>query len=166
MTPTDVSKKYFEFLTQIEQAERQGDYPAMLRLCFNSLPLISLWVEHEVREYGGFDPKCIPAIEVACKYLGYVNDLDGIERVEKVVKGSPHLEAWQKTVDSARQTGELAQKVFEHIEQNPGCIQSKLADELGMENESVRELCYYLERTGNLRREKSGRSYALFVKEG
>lgn len=163
MTPQQATAKYFELLGLIEQAERAGDYAGMLRHCFNSLPLLELFVRHVQAEFGDFDVGSIPAIETACKYLAVANDQDGITKVERVVDRIPELQRWQATIDEARRTAAASLMIFEFVRVNPDCIQSQLGAATGLDTIRVRTICYYLTKTGNLQRERAGRSYALRV---
>lgn len=165
LSPKVASDQYFSLLEQIQKLERKGKYKKMLKLCRRSLPLIPTWIRRQKAEIGRFDLTSIPAIELGCQYwpaMGLVEPLEDLR--ELVNTNNPLKRGWGDMVKGAFEDAELVELLYTHAKENPGAIQSKLSGVLETSQEAIRDVAYYMERMGRLKRKKSGRSYELYAK--
>ena len=146
--------------------EKSSRYKEMLNCCKESLPLLPNLVQTTIAKYGNFDLSSIPAIEIGCQYWSVMGDKASLEAVRKIVTEVPEIKrGWQEKVNWALDRATLADRICSHISSNPGTIQSTLNSIPELSSLDIREITYYMERVGRIRREKSGSSYKLYMVE-
>jgi len=164
ISPKEAERRYFELLDRIQNCEKESKYAEMLQYCEQSLPLLPGLIRSTTKEFGSFDISEIPAIELGCKYWSALGDIDSLSLVKQAVNRNPVLrEGCEEIVVRAFDQAGLAHQLCEHIRDHPGAIQTDLGSILNACPEDIRELAYYLARLGRIRRDKSGRSYKLYL---
>lgn len=63
-----VSDRYFDMLEKIRAALALHQYQAVLKLSYDSLPLVPGFISESVRDYGHFGIRSIPCIEMAARF--------------------------------------------------------------------------------------------------
>jgi len=156
--------RYFYLLNRIKTSQAAHRYSEMLQSCRESLPLLKGLVKVTRAESGSFDIKSIPAIEIGCQYWPAMGDTKSLVAVAATVNSIPAIkEGWGYTVALAQDRAVLADRVYSHIANHPGVIQSTLKDSFDVTAADIREVAYFMERVGRIQREKSGSSYKLYI---
>ena len=160
----DVAQEYYGLLEALDRVARSGgDDRERIELCKRSLPLLPDFVASTKRRFGKFDIKSIPALEVGCELLPAVGDVEALRLASQMVEACPELEPWKSRVDQALADAALAERILDHLRQKPGTMQTRVHTVVDATQERTRSICYWMTRLGRIRREKSGRSYALFA---
>lgn len=164
INPEIATKKYFQFLQQIELFEKERKFDQMLVCCKKSLPLIPIWIQHEKQEYGRFDVRSIPAIEIGAKYWGIMGMREELQNLERSVASNPDLSPlWLPIVKHAYWVSELSARLAEYIYDNPGCEQRDMARILNADKDEVAIIIHVLEATGNINRARKGSTFSLYM---
>jgi len=160
---TDRVDRYFDLVDRIRAKRGKDNFRQLLRYCEESLYLIPALVAEEKQEYGKFNIASIPAIEIGLKYWAALQDLEKIQTVEQIINSLPELKPWKGDVRMAYSNAEFSKNILAYVHEHPGTLQSQLGKAVGLSGQTVRWLIYYLEKTGRLRRKKSGSTYELYL---
>jgi hypothetical protein len=164
MTAKAAEKRYFYLLNRIRTSEDAHCYQEMLQSCRESIPLLKGLVKATKAEYGSFDITSILAISVGCLYWPAIGDTKSLAFLAATVDSIPEIKkGWGDAVILAQKRAVLGERILSYITDHPGTIQSSLRTKLDVTGDDVRALVYYMERMGRVRREKSGRSYKLYI---
>ena len=79
------------------------------------------------------------------------------------ISSIPEYRRCVRDIDAAYAKIDNADRMHAYVAQNCGTLQSKIHKELSMDKEFVRSYFYFAEQFGFIRREKKGRSYAVFT---
>ena len=138
----------------------------MLMHCQLSISLLEPLIEENKKEWGSFDIKSIPAIELGSIFYAIYGLRGQLLNLKEIVEYFPELEPWKKTMEKAFAMRELASRIYQHVKNNEGCLQKELKEALGVEDGSlISNVVYYMALVGKLDREKQGNTYALFVRQ-
>ena len=163
--PKTLVDTYFVLLGKIEETKKNKDFDAMLMNCQLSLSLIEPLINETKREFGAFDIKSIPAIELGLIFHAINGDEGQLLNIKEVVEYFPELQPWKKNIDEAFLMKDLTSKMAAYIKSNEGCLQKDLKKILGVEDGGMlSRIAHYMESTGKLERKKSGNTYSLFAK--
>jgi hypothetical protein len=155
---------YYSLLMSIQQEASTGDYKGMLADCERSLPLLDAFIS-ETRKYSKgdeFKVKEIPAIERAAYYYAITDNLDGLERLAKIIDTAKELEQWQRTIKESKRVSTLATKIKKLAGVPEGVLQKELKRLLQNDNaEEIGRTAYYLVEYGILTKQKEGTTNRL-----
>jgi len=155
---------YFDLLTKIEECRRKKDFRKMLMHCQMSLSLLEPLIEQTKKEFGTFDISGISAIEVGSIFWAIYGAEGQLLNIKEVVEYFPELEPWKETIKKAFTIKELAQKIYQYVTDNKGCLQKELKKALGVEDGKLTSnVVYYMELVGKLERKKVKNTYSLFA---
>jgi hypothetical protein len=156
MSPVD---EYFQLLNLISESKKKKNFERMLQYCDNSLPKIPALIQETKRDYGKFDLKSIPAIEIGLIYwAAYENKLKIIQ-VQSLVNQYPDLELWKTNVNEAFENLDLVNKIMELLKIS-SVKQTEIKSILGLnDGKKVSNILYYLDQIGKVERMKNGNSY-------
>lgn len=90
----------------------------MLLYCDNSLPKIPALIKETKREYGSFDLKSIPAIEIGLNFWAVFENKAKLTQVQILVNQYPDLEPWTKNVNESFETLDLVCKIIELLKKS------------------------------------------------
>jgi len=155
--------QYFAVLRLPEELHRSGRLREGLDAALENLQRVPAFVDREVAEYGRFQIDSIPPIDSGNYLAAVLGDSDALTKIEKVVASRTELEHWRESCDVAQHDLKTVVALREHVDAHPGCVQPEMGSLLGTSSDKIRSFAYDLSRIGVLRREKSGRSYALFA---
>ncbi len=112
----------------------------------------------------GFYPAPWPALIMALRLAVCLQDDNAITEVHAVLEDNRIRAPWLPLIGPARQSFRDASAILAYVRKHPGVINSRLGAELGQDQRNVTsDLAYWLAEAGLLRRERAGRSYALFA---
>ena len=164
-SPKKLVGMYFELLNKIEEYKREKDFNKMLICCQKSISLLEPLIEQTKKEFGTFDIKSIPAIEIGSNFWAIYGEEDQLLNLKEVVEYFPELEPWKKTIEKAFTMKELASRIYRYVRKNEGCLQKELKKTLEIKDgRLVSNIVYYMELVGKLKRKKIGNTYSLFTK--
>ncbi len=163
--PKKLVDTYYTFLDKINECKRKKDFDSMLMHCQLSISLLEPLINETKREFGTFDIKSIPAIEVSSIFHAIYGEKGQLLNLKEIVEYFLELEPWKKTIEEAFTMEELASRIYQHVKDNEGCLQKELKKTLGVEDgRQLSRIVYYMELVGKLKRKTSGNTHSLFVK--
>lgn len=173
MSAGAVLDAYYMQLERIEAAKKHRDFDTMLRMavetCERLGSFVDAWREEELEIFDGVLPddwfriQSIPAITAICQLAPCRLDEQHLQETLRQLDERPQLGRFAGEVEDALGRLELARRVYDVIEAEPGVKQSGLGKRLGADSGLVREILYWAELDGRVRREKAGSTYALWL---
>lgn len=163
--PQKLVATYYTLLDKINEYKREKDFSSMLMYCQLSISLLEPLINETKREFGTFDIKSIPAIEISSIFHAIYGEKGQLLNLKEIVEYFPELEPWKKTVEEACAMKELSSRIYQHVKDNEGCLQKELKKKLGIEDgRLISRTVYYMALVGKLDRKPLGNTYSLFVK--
>ena len=157
--------EYYDLLSRIQECKKAKEFKKMLRYCQKSISLLEPLIEQTKKEFGVFDIRSIPAIEIGSIFWAIYGDEAQLLNLKEIIEFFPELEPWKKTIEKAFLMKDLAQRIYQYVKDNEGCLQKELKKALGVnEGRLISNVVYYMELVGKLERKKMGNTYALFCK--
>lgn len=164
---------YYERLELIEAAKKSRDFDTMLRIavdtCSNLGSFVDAWREEELEIFDGVLPddwfriKSVPAITAICQLAPCRLDEQLLAETLRQLEQRPQLSRFAAEVENAIDRLNVARRVYEVIDADPGVKQSGLGKKLEVDGGLVREILYWAELDGRVRREKTGSTYGLWL---
>lgn len=161
MSPVD---EYFQLLNFISESKKKKNFEKMLLYCDNSLPKIPALIRETKRDYGKFDLKSIPAIEIGLIFWAAYENKSKILQVQSLVNKYPDLEPWKTNVNEAFENLDLVSKIMELLKKS-SVKQSEIKTIMGQnDGKKISNILYYLDQIGKVERVKNGNSYDVKIK--
>lgn len=136
----------------------------MLLYCDNSLPKIPALIKETKREYGSFDLKSIPAIEIGLNFWAVFENKAKLTQVQILVNQYPDLEPWTKNVNESFETLDLVCKIIELLKKS-SVKQNEIKSIIGQtDGKKVSNVIYYLDLIGKVEKVKNGNTYDVKIK--
>lgn len=157
------SDRYFRELEQINFALSTHQYERVLTLSYESLPLVPELIKSSYRDYGRFDITGIPCIEVGARFSSAQGDVTRLEELRSWICTLPELAPWIAIVDQRLEGARVQPRILELVRDRPGQLQSALPKSLGVSGRITGRLVVDMENLGLLKRQPSGKSYALYL---
>lgn len=156
---------YFDLMHRATEARKRGDEVTALNCYKQSIPLLEGLMYDTKKELGnvGID---VPAIETGATLMAAVGDREGLDELRVEILRVKGLQAWLEGVNSAIEDLALSNQIITLVSEKPGILQKNLYKEIPAAQQRLGNLCYWLERVGRIRREKSGSSNAIYVSTG
>ena len=165
ISPKKLVDEYYALLDKINECKRKGDFVSMLIHCQLSISLFEPLINEAKREFGAFDIRSIPAIEIGSVFHAIYGEEGQLGNLKEVVGFFPELEPWEKTIEEAFVMEGLAFKIYQYVKDNEGCLQKDLKKALGVEDgRLVSRVVYYMALVDKLGKKKLGNTYSLFAK--
>lgn len=162
--PPDLSlpgQAYYGHLERLTEAISSKDYQEAAAATRASLPLLRAWLE-DPRADGQRIEIRIPALGQGGTMLAIRGDMEGLVEMRRLVSDFGYLEGSRQEVEEHFTDMELFGRIREVIRAKPGVLQNRMKAELGIEDgRRASRLIAYLEKAGEIRREKSGKTYEL-----
>ncbi|OSP53444.1 hypothetical protein BV911_18000 [Pseudoruegeria sp. SK021] len=109
----------------------------------------------------------IPALSQGGTMMAFVGDKDGLMELRKLVQEFGYLEPFKGEAEDHFIDMDLFNRLREAITAKPGLLQNRLKTELDFsDGRKISRLVAYLDKAGEIRRAKSGNTYALFMQGG
>lgn len=162
--PKDPLDAYDWIERKIDDAWEDRDFDRLLALSDEALTLLNQLIGD-----GELDPpdvpEDVPGLAQAARFLAARGDRSGLDGLKSKMESVPWLRPVLSVVDEEIGNCDFLQTIRNHLGEHPGTLQKDLHEHLGIEKARTRELCYWAESAGTLRREKKGITYALYLPE-
>lgn len=160
MSATD---QYFALLDRIRSSLAAHRYAEALQLSYESLPLLPKLVASCSREYGRFDIRSIPCLEVGARFSAAQGDVERLAQLRAWMASIPELAPWVPEIDERLEAASVQRRILDLLGGNPGCLQSAVPKVLGVPGRVTGRLVADMEHLGYVTRRPQGRGYALFL---
>lgn len=161
MSPVD---EYYKLLNLILKSKKKKDFLKMLLYCDNSLPKIPALIKETKHDFGSFDLKSIPAIEIGLIFWAVFENKAKLTQVQSLVNQYPDLEPWKKNVNESFETLDLVNKIIELLKKS-SVKQNEIKSMVGqIDGKKVSNVIYYLDLIGIVDRVKNGNTYDVKIK--
>lgn len=161
MSPVD---EYYKLLNLILESKKKKDFLKMLQYCDNSLPKIPALIKETKHDFGSFDLKSIPAIEIGLIFWAVFENKSKLTQVQNLVNQYPDLEPWTKNVNESYETLDLVCKIIELLKKS-SVKQNEIKSMIGqIDGKKVSNVIYYLDLIGRVERVKNGNTYEVKIK--
>jgi hypothetical protein len=161
--PSLPGQPYFVQLERLTSSISAKNYPKAAAAARASLPLLRDWLSDTCRNGQPLDISIL-ALSQGGTMMAIVGDRDGLRELRKLVQEFDHLEAYRKEAEEHFVDLDLFERLRKAIRSNPGIPQNRIKAELGLdEGRRASRLISYLEKSGEVRRAKNGKSFDLYI---
>ena len=161
--PSLPGQPYFTQLERLTSSISAKDYPAAAVAARASLPLLRSWLKDPRGDGQRLDIR-IPALSQGGTMMAVTGDRDGLSELRKLVQDFDRLEAYREEAEEHFVDLDLFNRIRDVIRSKPGVLQNRMNAELGTDDgRRVSRLVSYLEKSGEVRRAKSGKTYELYM---
>ena len=161
--PSLPGQLYFAQLERFTSSVSARDYVTAAAAARASLPLLRDWLKDPQGDGQRLDIR-IPALSQGGTMMAIVGDRDGLCELRDLVQGFDHLHAYRDEAEDHFVDLDLFDRLREAIRANPGILQSRIKTVLGVDDgRRASRLISYLEKSGEVRRAKSGKTYELYL---
>ena len=149
----------------IEAAWGDREFVDVVEMTRESIELLPAFVARRTTELRGGEPVThhLNAATYGGQTLAAIGDRDTLLELRAAVAREPALAEFLPSADANLKLEATIAHVLAYVAEHPGVIQSKLAQEIGVEKSLASGACYYAAMTERLERSKIGRSYALTI---
>ncbi len=155
------SQRYFNELTVPDELRMDGQPAESLAASLRLIPLL----RYVAIDWPGekFGITSIPPIECGCLMAAILCDESALSAIGKTVDALPELDPWKETVAEGYANMELVGLIRTHLQVHPGAVQASLGRKISNDGRQIAHLIYYMEQAKQIRRERNGRSYDLYL---
>ncbi len=158
--------RYYELLPRVEEAVKNDDFELALRYAGEGISLIPDLIAETVERYGRFDIVESSIVEYGSLLLAMSGDIIALQALHATLLSAAARNPLTKTVHRWVNAVPLINEIRSRVQASPGVLQLSLRDEFPPQARKLFiEVCYWLERTGEISRERAGKSYALYPPE-
>ncbi len=155
--------RYFTELEKLTSSVTAKDYPAAAAAARASLPLLRCWLEDKRGDGERLDIS-IPALSQGGTMMAIVGDKDGLSELRELVRAFEYLKDYRGEAEDHFRDLELFDQIRGVVRAKPGVLQNRMKTELGIDDgRNASRLVSYLEKSGEIQRAKSGKTYELFM---
>ena len=155
--------RYFKELEKLTSSVTAKDYPAAAAAARASLPLLRSWLEDKRGDGERLDIS-IPALSQGGTMMAIVGDKDGLSELRELVRAFEYLKDYRGEAEDHFRDLELFDQIRGVVRAKPGVLQNRMKTELGIDDgRNASRLVSYLEKSGEIQRAKSGKTYELFM---
>jgi hypothetical protein len=155
---------YYKLLNLILESKKKKNFEKMLSYCDNSLPKIPALIKETKHDFGSFDLKSIPAIEIGLIFWAVFENRSKITKIQNLVNQYPDLEPWKNNVNESFETLDLVNKIMGLLKES-SIKQNEMKLMIGqIDGKKVSNILYYLDLIGKVERVKNGNTYEVKIK--
>jgi len=137
-------------------------YHEASQLARHNVRQLPSFVSETKREFGSFDIRSIPALEVGGTMLALADDGDGLQEMKRTVESLPDLHDWNERIVQHFDDLRLFRDVIAAVRQHPNCLQTAVKGLVGAtDGKRVAMIIGWLDKAGRIRRTKQGSTYML-----
>tara|TARA_R110002124_G_scaffold72809_3_gene195554 strand:- start:135 stop:2129 length:1995 start_codon:yes stop_codon:yes gene_type:complete len=161
--PSMPGQLYFAQLERITSSISAKDYSEAAEAARASLPLLRDWLNDPRGDGHRLDIR-IPALSQGGTMMAISGDRDGLSELRNLVREFDHLKNYREEAEEHFVDLELFDRIRDVIRSKPGLLQNRIKAELGIyDGRRASRLVSYLEKSGEVRRAKSGKTYELYM---
>jgi hypothetical protein len=149
-------------MARFQAAIAAREYQQASQLARQNLSQVPSFVSSTKRQFGSFDIRSIPALEVGGTMLALADDGDGLEEMKRIVESLPDLQDWKERIAQHFDDLRLFRDVVAAVRLHPNCLQTSVKGLVGAtDGKRVATIIGWLEKAGRIRRTKQGSTYTL-----
>jgi len=161
--PSLPGQLYFTQLERLTSSISAKEYPAAAAAARASLPMLRDWLK-DPRGDGQRLGIRIPALSQGGTMMAITGDREGLSELRRLVQEFDFLETYREEAEEHFADLDLFEQIRDAIRSNPGVLQTQLKLDLGIEDgRRASRLVSYLEKSGEIRRAKIGKTYELYL---
>lgn len=161
--PSLPGKSYFTQLERLTSSISVKDYPAAAVAARATVPLLRNWLRDPAGDGQRLNIR-IPALSQGGTMMAVTGDRDGLSELRELVQEFDFLEAYRDEAEEHFVDLDLFDRIRRVIRAKPGVMQNRLKNELGIDDgRRASRLVSYLEKSGEVRRAKTGKTYELYL---
>lgn len=154
---------YFAQLERLTACISARNYPEAATAARASLPLLREWLRDPAGDGLRLDIR-IPALSQGGTMMAITGDRDGLSELRALVQEFDFLESYREEADEHFIDLDLVNRIRDVIRAKPGVLQNQMKTELGItDGRRASRLVSYLEKSGEVRRAKSGKPHELYL---
>jgi len=158
---------YFKTFGEMEEAIAARKYDQAARLALAAIDHVPGFVDEWLLVRSEFPIESIPPLEVGGLMLALADNALGIERIRQVTASREQLARWRDIHLKHEESRVLFRAIERVVAAQPGVLQTSMKQEVGAaDGRRVSTLIDWLDKAGRIRREPSGKTYALFPTSG
>lgn len=158
----DASNCYFDLMGKMQLAAANLRYDDAARIIQETLGVVEPWLKEDLSESGQFFISSIPVFEQGGRILAYLGRDSMLSEMDAIIQRHPEFAPWQDTVAQHRADIARFARILEIVAQTPGTLQTDMKKLLGEDDgRRIATLIAFLEKSGRLGRQKSGKTYKL-----
>ncbi len=155
---------YFTLMAALQQEITARNYEQAQRHALEALDHVPGFVDETLLDGQTFNIQSIPPLEMGGLVFAMLDDRAGIERIERVAASRDQLAHWQDIYTKHKESRTLFRAIEQVVAAKPGVLQNELKHEMGRtDGRRISTLIDWLEKACRIRREPSGKTYALFL---
>lgn len=155
--------RYYDCLEKLQKSKR--DARSRLQYATMCLSFLEPFIKCQKKEFGEVPP-VIPAIGEATIFHAINGARGQLENILELVKFFPEIDYYIPVVEEGFMMLELAASIRKHLNESPGALQNKLKKPLEFDDgRLISRVVHYMELAGQLERQKSGKTYKLYLRE-
>lgn len=156
---------YFALLERLQETISKRNYAEAADAALRSIAPLRDWL-NDPRGDGVRLQLRIPALQQGGTMMALKGDLEGLEKLRDLVAEFDHLEPYRLDATRHFRSFELFRAIRTLVSSKPGILQNKVKAELGEEDgRHISNLISWLEKAGEITREKRGKTHALYITE-
>ena len=154
---------YFTQLERLTACISAKVYPEAATAARASLPLLREWLRDPAGDGQRLNIR-IPALSQGGVMMAIIGDREGLSELRDLVQEFGFLEAYREEADEHFIDLDLFNRIRDVVRAKPGVLQNQMKFELGVtDGRRVSRLVSYLEKSGEVHRAKSGKTYKLYL---
>ena len=156
------TQPYFTAMAALQQAVSARDYEQARVHALEALKHVPGFVDEMLLDFETFDVGSIPPLEIGGLVFALLDDRAGIELVRSIAASRDQLAKWKDINTQHEDSRALFRAIECVVADKPGVLQNGLKHEVGAtDGRRVSTLIDWLEKAGRIRRDPSGKTYAL-----
>lgn len=156
---------YFTLLEKFQSAISEKRYSEAAEAAHMSIAPLREWLS-DPRGDGERQQLRIPALQQGGTMMALTGDIEGLLKVRDLTQEFDHLETYRPDAAKHLKSTDLFRRIRQLVISKPGVLQNKVKAELDEEDgRHVSNLIFWLVKSGEISRIKSGKTYALSMAE-
>jgi hypothetical protein len=151
--------RYFSKFIEVSEREKSGDYDGALAAAWDAL--------REFRKVANDlgDTFRSPPFDYVCTHAVLMRSQNTLDQMRGLLEQQKckNLRQFDRQLAAYQETFDVFSHVYNHISENPGALQRSLGKVLSEDGRTISTWVKRAEKRGILRREVSGKTFALYV---
>lgn len=156
-----IADQYFEMLETLDHLRAARKIDELLQGTDRTIPLLPALASEFTTEFGSFDVRSLPVIDLLRRFAPLRSDHARIERARSILEADLVLRPFLSEVERADRSISAVQLLRQHLGSHSHVRQAGLARSLGLDGREVAGLLRDLELDGQLVRQRIESTYEL-----